>query len=116
PAPLTIRFHMRSALALAVLCVCAAAPLPAENLLILPFFNLSQDSNLQWIGESLSETVREALAGEGLLAIDREDREEAFHRLSLRPYSQLTKATVIRLGELLDADQIVYGTFLNSDP
>lgn len=103
-------------LALATIFWCAASPLLAENYLVLPFFNLSKDANLQWIGESLSESVREALAAEGVLALDRENREEAFRRLSVRPDTQLTKATVIRVGEFLDADQIIYGSYQFSEP
>jgi len=101
----------------ALFCLGAiASPVHAENYLILPFFNLSHDANLQWIGESLAETVRDTLAAEGTIAIDRENREEGFRRLSLRSSTQLTKATILRLGEVLDADQIVYGTFLFTDP
>jgi tetratricopeptide (TPR) repeat protein len=107
---------MRSTLALAVLCLCAASPLLAENFLILPFFNLSGDSNLQWIGESLSENVRETLAAEGVLALDRDDRQEAYRRLSIRPDTQLTRATVMRVGEFVDADQIIFGTFQYTPP
>lgn len=102
---------MRRVLALAVVCVCAAMPARSDNFLILPFFNLTGDSGLDWIGESVGETIREALASKGILALDREARLEAYRRLSIRPYSQLTKATVMRLAELLDADQVVFGTF-----
>ncbi len=106
---------MRLALALLVL-VGAASPLVAETWLILPFFNVSNDPNLQWIGESLSESVRESLAAEGLISIERDQRDEALRRLSIRPNIQVTTATVMRIGEALDADQIVYGTFSYTNP
>jgi tetratricopeptide (TPR) repeat protein len=83
----------------------------AETFLVLPFFNLSKSPNIDWIGESIGETIREALAGEGALALDRDDRQEAWRRLNIRPYAVLTKATVIKIGELLDADQVVFGQF-----
>jgi tetratricopeptide (TPR) repeat protein len=51
------------------------------------------------------------MASKGIIALDREQRQEAYRRLSLRPYTQLTKATVMRLGEVLDADQVIFGTF-----
>jgi TolB-like protein len=57
----------------------------AETVLVLPFFNQSNSANLDWIGESIAENVREALASEGLLVLDREDRLEAFRRLSVHP-------------------------------
>ena len=89
----------------------AAGCVRADTFLVLPFFNVSKTPNLDWIGESLSETVREALAAEGIVALERVDREEAYRRLSLRPYALLTRATVIKAGQALDAEQVVYGTF-----
>jgi tetratricopeptide (TPR) repeat protein len=83
----------------------------ADNYLVLPFFNLSKNSNLNWIGESFAESAREALSSEGLTALDRDDRVEAYHRFSLRPYVLLTKASVLKIGEELDAEQVLYGEF-----
>jgi tetratricopeptide (TPR) repeat protein len=106
---------MRILLALAVVCLGVSTPVRADNFLILPFFNLSGSSNLDWVGESVSETIREALASKGIIALDREHRQEAYRRLSIRPYTQLTKATVMRVAEVLDADQVIFGWFeLNS--
>jgi tetratricopeptide (TPR) repeat protein len=93
------------------LAALAAATVQAENFLVLPFFNQSKESNLNWIGDSLAEAVREALASEGLVAVDREDRGEVYQRLSISPYALLTKASVIKIGETLDAEQVVYGQF-----
>jgi tetratricopeptide (TPR) repeat protein len=83
----------------------------AETFLILPFSNLSNSSNLDWLGESMAESIREALASQGLLALGREDREEIYRRLSIRPYKPMTKATAIRIGESLDADHVIFGSF-----
>ena len=83
----------------------------AATYLVLPFFNLSKDPNLDWIGESLAESVREALSSEGLMALDRDNRIEGFSRLSLRPYSLLTKASVLKIGEELDAEQVIFGRY-----
>jgi tetratricopeptide (TPR) repeat protein len=96
--------------AVVFVCLCAGPSL-ADNFLVLPFFNNGKSNNLDWVGESISETIREALVSEGVLALDRDAREEAYRRLSIRPYSYLTKATVIRLAESLDADQVIFGTF-----
>ena len=86
-------------------------PAQAATYLVLPFFNVSKNPNLDWIGESLAESVREALASEGLMALDRDDRIEAYSRLSLRPYALLTKASVIKIGEELDAEQVIFGQY-----
>jgi tetratricopeptide (TPR) repeat protein len=102
---------MKILLSLVVICLGVSTPGRADNFLILPFFNLSGSPNLDWVGESVSETIREALASKGIIALDREHRQEAYRRLSIRPYTQLTKATVIRLAEVLDADQVIFGSF-----
>lgn len=83
----------------------------ADNYLVLPFFNLSKNSNLNWVGESFAESVREALSSEGLNALDRDDRMNAYKRFSLRPYVLLTKASVLKIGEELDAEQVLFGQF-----
>lgn len=97
----------------------AGVPAFADTAAVLPFWNASanvrqnggRQTNLDWIGESIAETVREAVGSRGLLIIDRDDITDAFHRLSLRQLTVLSQASVIKLGEELDAEQIVYGSF-----
>lgn len=96
---------------LAALFSLFISPANAETYLVLPFSNLSKSANLDWIGESISETIREALASLGLLVTERPDRQEVFRRLSLRQYALLTRASVIKVGEALDVDRIIYGRF-----
>jgi len=85
--------------------------LAADTIAVLPLFNVDEHSapNLDWIGESVSETIDEALSTGGLLVLPREDREEVYRRLSLRTGVVLTKASVLKIGETLDAGQIVFG-------
>jgi tetratricopeptide (TPR) repeat protein len=97
--------------ALLALLVSVCSPSFAETFLIIPFFNLSKDANLNWIGESLSEAIREALAGQGAMVIDRDNRREGYRRLSMKPNTLLTKASVVVLGEAVDADQVIYGSY-----
>jgi len=94
----------------AIMVLCCSA-LHAENVLVLPFFNHSKSSNLAWIGESISETVSDAIAAEGVLTLDREARLEAYRRLSLRPGAELTHASIIKVGEALDASDVIYGFY-----
>ncbi len=87
------------------------APAQAATYLILPFFNVSKNPNLDWIGESLADSVRAALSSEGLMALSRDERIEAYSRLSLRPYALLTKASVVKIGQELDAEQVIFGQY-----
>ncbi len=101
---------LRLLCALVGLC-CSLAPAQAATYLILPFFNVSKNPNLDWIGESLADSVRAALSSEGLMALSRDERIEAYSRLSLRPYALLTKASVVKIGEELDAEQVIFGQY-----
>src|SRR6058998_2796789 len=89
--------------------LCSA--LHAETTLVLPFFNHSKSPNLDWIGESIAESVHDSLASEGLLVLDRVDRLEAYRRLSLRPGAELTHASILKIGDSLDATNVMYGSY-----
>jgi len=93
----------------AALLVCGIVQ--AETVVVLPFFNHAKAQNLDWIGESIAEAVQDSLASEGLLVLSRDDRLEAYRRQSLRPNAELTHASVIKIGESLDASQVVYGYY-----
>src|SRR5947209_17938996 len=102
---------VRCAITLMLLACLARIPSRADTVLVLPFFNLSNSTNLDWIGESIAETIRESLTAHDVLALDREERLEAFRRLSIRPYALLTRASVIKLAEALDAGQVIFGQY-----
>lgn len=99
---------MRSALAQLLLLVTAAN---ADTLVVLPFANLSRTPNLDWIGEGIADDIRETVATHGLIALERSDRNEAYKRLGIRQNVLLTRASVIKIAEALDAEQVVYGEF-----
>ena len=94
-----------------LVAVAALPAICADTLAVLPLFNQSKTTSLDWIGESAAETIRESLVSEGMLAMGREDRVEIYRRLSIRPNAQLTKASVIKVGESLDAGQVVFGDY-----
>ena len=104
-------------LRLAALAALCCGVLPASTSLVLPFFNHAKSANLDWIGESIAESVNDSLASSGLLTLVRDDRLEAFRRLSLRPGAELTHASIIKIGQALDASGVVYGSYeLLPDP
>src|SRR5215831_10897452 len=93
------------------LLVVFCSTMVAETALVLPFFNHSKSPSLDWIGESIAESVKDSLASDGTLVLDRDDRQEAYRRLSLRPGAELTHASVLKLGESVDASTVIYGFF-----
>jgi TolB-like protein len=100
----------------ALLLVGFAWGLRADAIVALPFSNQSNDRNLNWIGESIAETVLETAHGQGMVVLDRGDRAAALQRLSLKPYVTLSRASIVKLGDELDASHIVYGSFEIQSP
>jgi tetratricopeptide (TPR) repeat protein len=90
------------------LAALAAVLARADTAAVLPFWN-SRHATLEWIGESIAETVREALGSRGILTLDRSDVQEAYRRLGLRERAALSEASVMKIGEALDAEEVVYG-------
>src|ERR1041385_4896411 len=101
---------MRSVLA-AVVLLAGGLSVRADTAAVLPFFNPAGPRNLDWIGESIAETVRETLGSRGVLALDRNDVREAFRRLGLPERALLSEASVIKVGEAMDAEHVVFGSF-----
>ena len=100
-------------LSIPLILVAASLCHAADTIAVLPLFNVDEakSPNLDWIGESVAETIHESFSAVGMLVLDREDRAEVYHRLSLRTGVILTKASVIKIGETLDAGKVVFGDF-----
>lgn len=85
--------------------VCAA------TVVVLTFQNSSSFEDVNWVGESISETLRTELNTAGQIVLDRETREAGERRLSLRQGATFTKGTLFKLGQILDADYLIYGSY-----
>ena len=106
---------MQRWLGLAIL-VCAPALVRADTVAVLPFVNdpgagATPQTNLDWIGESIAETVRDAFGSHGILTFERNEIQETYRQLSLREFTPVAEASVMKIGETLDAEQVVYGSF-----
>jgi tetratricopeptide (TPR) repeat protein len=84
----------------------------ADATVALPLFNLAKDRSVDWVGESVAEGVIEALHGEGLVTLDRIDRAEAYQRLSLRSNVNLSRASIVKIADELDASHAIFGSFV----
>ncbi|HZS54161.1 MAG TPA: tetratricopeptide repeat protein [Bryobacteraceae bacterium] len=94
-----------------VCSVVFAGGAECSTLLVLQFHNNSQYSDLNWVGESIAETLISELSAANQIALDRDARAEGLRKLSLRPDAGYTKATIIRLGQSLDVDTVCYGSY-----
>lgn len=97
---------------LALCCaLMSVVPCFGASVLVLPFHNNSQSPDLNWVGESIADTLTTEFGAANEIVADRTTRTEALRRLSLRSGADYTKATLIRLGESLDADYVCFGNF-----
>src|SRR5689334_9260075 len=104
---------MRLILRIALAAGAAAISLFADDTAVLPFANVSSgaSSNVDWIGESIAENLRATFSARGILTLERDRIAEAYRRLQLRERAELTEGSVLKLGEVLDAEHVVHGTF-----
>jgi tetratricopeptide (TPR) repeat protein/TolB-like protein len=80
------------------------------RVLVLPFDNPSREPRLFWLSEGASLLLTEELSARGTPAISRDERLAAFQRLQVPPVATLSRASVIRLGELVGAAEVVTGS------
>jgi tetratricopeptide (TPR) repeat protein len=100
--------------ALAVPAPVATQTVPAR-ILVMPFSVQTaptapgEAGSARWLGEAAASLLADSLTASGVGAWPREDRVEVFDRLHLPMTSELTRATMIRIGELIGASEVVFG-------
>ena len=94
-----------------LLAILSIEQVSAATLVTLRFYNSSKFQDLNWVGESIPETLSGEFSQAGEIVLNRNARLDGLHQLSLREDVQLTKGTLIKLGQTLDVDYICYGTY-----
>ncbi|MBZ5528185.1 MAG: tetratricopeptide repeat protein [Acidobacteriia bacterium] len=79
--------------------------------LVFPFENHGAGERLDWLGEGLEELVIRSLAVSAQRVYSREERVAELERYGLPATAKLSRASMLRLAEELDADYIVFGEF-----
>jgi Flp pilus assembly protein TadD len=93
----------------------AAQDTPGSRVLVMPFVAQVEpgapggSGAALWLGEAASALIVESLGTRGVGAMTRDERVTAFARLNLPMTSALTRATMIRVGELIGASEVVFG-------
>jgi tetratricopeptide (TPR) repeat protein len=90
---------------------CFAVQAHTATVIVLRFHNNSQYSDLDWVGQSIAETLMNEFGAANEIVLDRASRAEGMQRLGLRSDALFTKATLIKLGQSLDTDYLCYGTY-----
>ena len=90
-------------------------PAVAPRVLVMPFDNVTREGRLFWLTEAAAVLLTDDLNALGAGAITRTERQQAFERLQVPPAAVLTDATVIRIGQLVGASQVVVGSLQMED-
>ena len=81
-----------------------------ERVLVMPFDTVRREGRLFWLTEASAVALTDDLNALGAGAITRQERLQAFERLQVPPAAALTDATVIRIGQIVGAAQVVVGS------
>jgi len=92
-----------------------AAPPTQARLLVIPFENTTHEGRVYWLSEASAVALTDDLLALGAPAITRDNRLRAFERLHVPAVATLSNATVIRLGQIVGAAQVIVGTFEVAD-
>lgn len=100
----------------------SAAPVPGRSpslpqsgvFLVFPFENAGATPRLDWIGAGLEELTIQKLSAAGQQVYSHEGRLDEMDRAGLPPNARLSRATMLRIAQDLDADYIVFGNFASN--
>jgi Flp pilus assembly protein TadD len=106
--------RLLTAVVLAALPAAAAAQaplpaIPAPRILVVPFETPGRDGRTYWLGEGVALLLADDINARGLGAITRPSRERAYEQLHLPSTAVLSRATVIKVGEIVGAAQVIVG-------
>ena len=100
----------------AVLGVTAVHPAATQfpsgsRILVVPFEDAHHDARVYWLSEASAILLADELNARGLPAIGRDERVRAFEQLHVPPSASLSRATIIKVGNLVGASEIIVGSF-----
>src|SRR5262245_11224067 len=109
------------ALLITSLVIPAFSPVQAQNsaadvILVLPFENISNRPEYNWVGESFADALAELLNKPGLVVRSSDERELAYHQLRLPETVIPTRATAIKLARQAKATIVVIGSYSVTPP
>ncbi|MCA1562470.1 MAG: hypothetical protein LC804_20130, partial [Acidobacteria bacterium] len=93
-----------------------AAGQTASRVLVMPFENARRDAAVHWLGEATAVLLAEELNARGVPAIMRSHRVRVFEQLHLPSAAPLSRATLIKVGQLAGASEVIVGSFRVDGP
>ncbi|MGB6682603.1 MAG: tetratricopeptide repeat protein [Candidatus Acidiferrum sp.] len=79
--------------------------------LVFPFENAGASPALDWLGEGLEELTIQRLSSAGQQVYSHEGRTEELDRSGLPPTAKLSRASMLRVAQNMDADFVIFGRF-----
>jgi len=90
---------------------------PASSLqgtyLVFPFENDGASPSLDWLGEGLEELTIQRLSAAGQQVYSHDGRTEELDRSGLPPNAKLSRASMLRIAQNMDADFVIFGRFMS---
>src|SRR6266513_3824289 len=91
--------------------VSAQTTSATDIVLVLPFENVSNHPEYNWIGESFADSLSSLLNKPGLIVVSSDERAVAYQRLRLPLTVIPSRATAIKIAREVKASMIVIGTY-----
>ena len=89
-----------------------AAITPQQGVyLVFPFENAGASPRLDWLGEGLEELTIQYLSDSGAQVYSHAGRAGELERYGLPVSAKLSRATMLRIAQDLDADYVIFGSF-----
>ncbi|HEX2454484.1 MAG TPA: tetratricopeptide repeat protein [Vicinamibacterales bacterium] len=115
-APAAVHQMLRALTLIGVAALAGAvtptlAQRPSARVLVVPFETTQTEPRFYWLSEASAVLLADGLRDRGVSAITRTERQLAFERLHLPMSGSLTRATVIKVAELVDAGEVIVGSF-----
>src|SRR6476661_4855930 len=83
----------------------------ADVVMVLPFENISNRPEYNWVGESFADALAELLNKPGMVVVSSDERELAYQQLRLPETVIPSRATAIKLARQAKASIIVIGSY-----
>jgi len=79
--------------------------------LVFPFENVGAPARLDWIGEGLEELTIQRLSAAGQQVYSHAGRINEMDQYGFPPNAKLSRATMLRIAQEMDADYVIFGDF-----
>jgi Tfp pilus assembly protein PilF/TolB-like protein len=89
----------------------ASSSASAPRVLVAPFENARDEPRFHWLSEAAAVLLTDGLRAGGAGAISRTERVRAYEQLYLPVSNGLSRATIIKVGQLVGAADVVVGSY-----